>query len=267
VPLAGPDVAYQSSWVASFALNEASNVNLLSAHYYQNSNTTSTTVASLFTPIPQYTDYFKVINGATMNTGVPWRITECNSINNGGKYTVSDTFGSTLWGLDFMWQVAINNGQGVNFHGGDAGAYSPIVFYSQNTTVRPLYYAFLAFKYGTDNSIIVPTTINGTPKYKCSAYSCKKVGSVSPVITLINKEFTQTLTFKIQLTKNATTLHIARLSAPSISATSGVTFCRSSVNSSNGTFQVGATEDIAVGGLSTFYVTMPAASAAVVTVE
>ena len=266
--LGGPDVAYLSSWVASFATNQASNVKLLTAHYYQNgpASDASINVSSLFTPIPQYTNYFQVINNAALSSGVPWRITECNSINGGGKYGVSDVFGSTLWALDFMWQVAINNGQGVNFHGGDGGAYSPIVFYSKNTTVRPLYYSFLAFKYGTDNSIIVPTTFNATPKYKCSAYACKKLGATVPVITLINKEFTQNLTFKIQLTNKATTIHIARLSASSINATTGVTFCKSAVNS-NGTFQVGSTEDIAVGGLTSFYVTIPKASAAVVTVE
>jgi len=265
VPFAGPDIAYKSDWVTPFAADEGKNVVMLDGHYYQNgpASDPAINISSLFTPIPQYTDYFKVINNASLSSNIPWRITECNSINGGGKSGVSDTFASALWALDFMWMVAENGGQGVNFHGGSGGAYSPFATSGGVPYARPIYYAFLAFKYGSEGSTIVPVTV-GTTKYSYSAYACVKTGTTS--LTLINKNAAKGLIFKVQLTGKATALHIARMTAQSIGSTSGVKFCNSSVNG-NGTFQTGSTEDILVGGMDSSYVVVPAASAAIVLIQ
>ena len=264
-PLAGPDVAYLSSWVASFANNESKNIKLLSSHYYQNgpSGSPGINISWLFTPIPQYANYFTVINGASLSSGLPWRITECNSINNGGQAGVSDVFASALWGLDFMWNVAENGGSGVNFHGGTGGAYSPIVNSGGVAVPRPLYYAFLAFKYGAVGGTVLPAAV-GVSKYSVSAHACNLNGS--PAITLINKETSQSLTINVQMTNKYSTIHIARLSAPAISSTTGISFCNNIV-SPNGVFAVGSTEDHSIGSANTFSVTLPAASAAVITMQ
>ena len=265
-PIAGPDAAYRTSdWVIPFASTESANAKLLTIHYYQNgpSGAPGLTVNSLFTTIPQYNNYFVDMNNASTTAKLPWRITECNSINGGGQYGISDVFGSALWALDFMWMVAENGGQGVNFHGSNNGAYSPFVTLNGITTVRPIYYSFLAFKYGTEGNAILPATL-GSTTLNCSAYACEKTGLTS--ITLINKDAARGLNFKIQLSNKASTIHIARLTAPNIISTSGISFCSSSTNT-NGTFTLGKTEDISVGNKSSFTVNIPAASAAVVTVE
>jgi len=264
VPLAGPDVAYQSSWVASFASNAKTKVKLLDSHYYQNGPATDTslTVNSLFTPIPQYPNYFTTINKASVAAKLPWRISECNSINGGGKTGISNVFGAALWALDFMWDVAESNGGGVNFHGGTGGPYSPFVYSNGVTVPQPIYYAFLAFKYGANGATIVPASLS-TTKYKFSAYASEKSGTT--YVTLINKSQTQGLSINLQLSNTASTAQVARLSAPSITSTSGVTFCGSSV-AANGTFQLGTTENYTIGGLKTFMVTVPPASAAVVSI-
>lgn len=264
-PLAGPDVAYLSSWVASFASNEKKNINLLTSHYYQNgpSGAPGINISWLFTPIPQYTNYFNVINGASITSGLPWRITECNSINGGGQAGVSDVFASALWGLDFMWNVAENGGSGVNFHGGTGGAYSPIVNSGGVAIPKPLYYAFLAFKYGAIGGAVLPTAL-GVSKYGVSAHACNLNGS--PAITLINKETTQGITFNIQVSNKYSTIHVARLSAPSINSLTSISFCNNVV-SPNGAFVVGSTEDYNIGSTNTFSVTLPAASAAVITMQ
>ena len=264
-PFAGPDIAYRSDWVTPFAADEGINVVLLDGHYYQNgpASDPAINISSLFTPIPQYTDYFKVIGSASAASNIPWRITECNSINGGGKSGVSDTFASALWALDFMWMVAQNGGQGVNFHGGNGGAYSPFATSGGIPYARPIYYAFLAFKYGSEGFTVVPVTV-GSTKYSCSAYACIKTGVTS--LTLINKNAAKGLIFKVQLSGKAAVLHIARMSAPLISSTSGVKFCNSAVNA-NGTFQAGSTVDVSVIGLDNFSVVVPAASAAVVLIQ
>ena len=264
VPLAGPDVAYQSSWIAAFAPVEKANVKLLDGHYYQNgpASRTDLTVDSLFTPMPPYKNYFSVINNAAVSAKLPWRISECNSINGGGLTGVSDVFGAALWGLDFMWTLAENNCSGVNFHGGTGGPYSPFYVSGGVTLPRPLYYAFLAFKYGAYGDTILPAKLS-TTKYKFSAYASVKSGVT--YVTLINKDQKQQLSVNLQFSNTASSAQVARLKAPSIMSTSGVTFCGSSVNA-NGTFQLGSTENYTIGGLKTFTVSVPPASAAVVSI-
>ena len=264
VPLAGPDVAYQASWITTFAADEKARVKLLDGHYYQNGQDSATTlgVNSLFTPIPQYPNYFTTINKAAVAAKLPWRISECNSINGGGFTGVSNVFGAALWALDFMWNIAENNGTGVNFHGGTGGPYSPFVYSNGVTVPQPIYYAFLAFKYGANGATILPASLS-TTKYKFSAYAAVKSGIT--YATLINKSQTQGLSVKLELSNDASTAQVAWLSAPSITSTSGVTFCGSAV-AANGTFQLGNTSNYTIGGQKTFTLTVPPASAAVVSI-
>jgi len=263
-PFAGPDIAYQSSWVSSFASDENKNVILLDGHYYQSGPASDPTVTyhNLFSVIPAYPGYFTILNTAAQNVHLPYRISECNSINGGGKTGVSDVFASTLWALDFMWMVASNNGQGVNFHGGSGGAYSPFALNSGQVVARPEYYAMLAFKYAAAGAAIVPTNLSNQ-SYHCRAYACSKSGITA--ITIINEENQQNLNFKISLTNKFGVVHIARLTAPSITATSGISFSGSVVNA-DGTFQVGKTEDYS-NDTNEFSVSIPAASAAVIIVQ
>jgi len=262
---AGPDIAYQSAWVSSFAADESKNVVLLDGHYYQAGPASDPTVTyyNLFTTIPAYPNYFNVINTAALNAHMPYRISECNSINGGGKTGVSDVFASALWALDFMWMVAVNNGQGVNFHGGSGGAYSPFALLSSGQVVaRPEYYAMLAFKYAADGAAILPVAFVNQG-YKCTVYACSKPGTTA--ITIINEEDKQNLNFKMQFTNLATSIHIVRLTAPSITATAGISFSGNVVNP-DGIFQLGKTEDY-TNASNMFTVSIPAASAAVILVQ
>ena len=126
-----------------------------------------------------------------------------------------------------------------------------------------MYYAFLAFKYGAVGGTVLPAAV-GVSKYSVSAHACNLNGS--PAITLINKETIQSLTINVQVTNKYSTIHIARLSAPAINSTTGISFCNNIV-SPNGAFTVGSTEDHSIGSANTFSVTLPAASAAVITMQ
>lgn len=86
---------------------------------------------------------------------------ECNTVSQGGKIGVSNVFASALWALDYMWSVALSNGVGVNFHGGSISKYAPIVVDEKGIpTPRPIYYAMLAFKYGSEGGNIVPSVFH-----------------------------------------------------------------------------------------------------------
>ena len=76
-----------------------------------------------------------------------FRMAECGSFYNGGAPNVSDAYGAALWTLDFMFALATNGCQGVNFHGGgDGTGYTPIA--DNGTTVvqaRPEFYGLKMF--------------------------------------------------------------------------------------------------------------------------
>jgi hypothetical protein len=264
-PFAGPDVASSTSWITSFADNENTNVKLIDGHYYVTGPGTdpSITYQTILAPNTKLPTYLQVLNTSSLKYHLPYRVSECNSIYSGGKTGVSDVFASALWALDFMWTVAENNGQGINFHGGSSGAYSPVAIDNGILTARPMYYGMLAFKYGTAGGTIVPATISQT-QYNCSAYACTNAGTT--YLTLINKDSGLNFAFTVQLSNTASNVTIARLTAPAITSTTGVTFAGSTVSTTDGTFKATTTEQQTVNQKS-FVVNVPAGSAAIITIQ
>ncbi len=263
-PFAGPDVAYNSYWITAFAENENRNIKLLDGHYYTAGPATdpSITYHTILAPGAGLADYLQAINFEAAKYDLPYRITESNNVYGGGKKGVSDVFASALWALDVMWTMAENNGAGINFHGGYGLFYSPVLIQNGVLTASPEYYAMLAFKYGSTGGTVIPASTS-KPEV-CSAYACVKTDNTCS-ITLINKDDTNNYAFNVQLSKPASTVQIAWLTAPAITATTGVTFAGSTVNS-DGTFETKTIEQYLVNGKS-FVVDMPAGSAAVVTVR
>jgi len=263
-PFAGPDVAYNTDWITAFAGNESKNVKLLDGHYYltgpaTDPSITYQTILAYSTKLP---NYLLSLKNASAQYNLPYRITESNNIYGGGKKGVSDVFASALWALDFMWTVAENNGVGINFHGGDGLHYSPVLVQNGVLVASPEYYAMLAFKYGSTGGTIIPASISN-PDY-CSAYACAKADGTY-TFTLINKDEKNNYSFNIQLNKTASVIQVARLTAPSVTATTGTTFAGAMVNA-DGTFETKTTEQYSVSGKS-FIVNLLPGSAAVVTVQ
>jgi hypothetical protein len=265
VPFAGPDVAYNASWIISFAENESKNVTLLDGHYYttgpaSNQFITYHDILSFNFPL---NSYLQSIEAEASSNNLPYRITESNNVYGGGKAGVSDVFASALWALDVMWTVAQNHGSGINFHDGDSLHYSPIVNKNGVFSASPEYYAMLAFKFASENGTIIPATSSNFPGL-CSVYACSKPDN-SYTLTLINKDDKQDYVINVQLTKTASSVQIARLSAPSITSSAGITFAGAAINS-DGILSPQKFERHAVNGKS-FYIEVPAASAVVVTVK
>ncbi|HEY2581193.1 MAG TPA: glycosyl hydrolase family 79 C-terminal domain-containing protein [Mucilaginibacter sp.] len=267
VGFAGPDVTpFNNDWIKWFATNENKNIMLMDGHYYVTgpASDSSITCSSILTDNPKLTDYLSSLFSESSKYNLPFRISECNSVWGGGKAGVSDRFASSLWALNFMWTVAENKGQGINFHGGDSWFhYSPIGTDNGEFTARPEYYAMLAFKYGATGQTIIPATINKT-WFNLSAHACVNSNNTYS-ITIINKEVTKQFSVKILLNKTASTVQVARLTAPLINSATGVTFAGSSVNA-DGTFKTAVTEQYTPNQKS-FVVTIPAASAAVITIQ
>ena len=262
---AGPDVAYNTDWFTSFAENEHSNVNFLDGHRYTTGPASSPGID--YHNILDYDydldTYLNQLEAEAVKFNKPYRITECNSIWGGGKPGVSNVFAASLWALNFMWTVAMENSAGVNFHGGNGLCYSPVLMEPNNVyTVGPVYYAMLAFKYGSEGGVIIPTTVSNTSY--CSAYTCVKPDK-SYSITLINKDDVKNYSFTIRLNDMAGKIQIMRLMAPSVISAAGITFAGASVNA-NGTYTPKQIEQYTVND-NNFVINIPAGSAAIVTVK
>jgi hypothetical protein len=263
-PFAGPDVAYNSNWITQFAENENANVKLIDGHYYLAGPATDPTITwqTVLTFNAKLESYLQPIKAEAAKFNLPYRVTESNNIYGGGKAGVSDVFAASLWALDAMWTVAENNGAGINFHDGVGLVYSPIVIQNDVASAGPEYYAMLAFKYASTGGTVIPANVDD-PQF-CSAYACTRTDG-SYVFTLINKDNANPYIFKIQVGKPVSTMQISRLTAPSVTAKTGIMFAGATVNP-DGTFVPNANEQSTVNGKS-FEVTVPAGSAAVVTVK
>jgi len=148
-----------------------------------------------------------------------YRIDETNSFANGGAPGASDTFASTLWGLDYLHWWARAGAIGIDFHTGDhvSGAtttYPLFVTDGGGYAIRPLAYAVMAFELGSHGRTI-PVTVDTTD---LTAYA------------VVTDDGTIALTI-ISTADGPRTLHLAeldpvdahRVTAPAIDATS-VTF-------------------------------------------
>ncbi|HTD41747.1 MAG TPA: glycosyl hydrolase family 79 C-terminal domain-containing protein [Mucilaginibacter sp.] len=262
-PFAGPDVAYNPIWVNQFIPAEYQHIVLADAHYYRTGPSTDPTITyqTILTPDTRLPGYLETIENASAIASLPYRVSECNSVFDGGKKGVSNVFASALWALNFMWIAAEYNSHGINFHGGNGGFYSPVDDGYGTTTAMPEYYAMLAFKYGGVGGAILPATLS-TTAYNCSAYACTKAGFT--YLSLINMESTDIL-FTIQPGKTVAAIQIARLTAPAIYATTGVTFAGASVLA-DGTYTAGPTENHTINNNS-FVVKVPAGTAMVVAMQ
>jgi len=263
---AGPGTAYNTDWITAFAQNESNdNIKLLDAHYYATGPASDPTISyhTILNGNWKLNNILNVISSESGKHHLPYRITESNSVYGGGKAGTSDVFASALWALELMWTIAERNGQGINFHGGNGLIYSPVTMENSVITARPLYYAMLAFQRGNTAGSLVPVT-SDHPGSNYSVHACVNADH-SYAVTLINTNESQNFSFTINLNKLVQNIKIERLSAPAITATTGVTFAGSTVNA-DGTFKPAAGTQYEVNAKS-FVINVPAGSAAVVTVQ
>ena len=168
--------------------------------------------------------------------GIPYRVTECNSYYSGGAPGISDAYASSLWAIDFLFDLAAGGAAGANFQGGDhSQGYTPI---ADDTGVvigpRPVYYGMLMFTLAGQGMLCQTTVAAGS--LNVTAYAVKS-GSGGWNVVIVNKDQTANLQVTVSLPQkvsSATLLTMTQLNegatAPSLAATSGVSIQGSVVN-------------------------------------
>ena len=152
--LAGPELSAPTApWLSSLLQHEPGQVGLATEHYYAY----NACVAVGSSSYPELHKYFRPTNiaqaTATMqpaiqaahNAGIPYRLTELGSSTCLGLPLVTDTFATSLWGLDQLFQFVAAGVNGVNFHLRAAQPNSAIQANSAGLSAEPLLYGIAAF--------------------------------------------------------------------------------------------------------------------------
>ena len=199
---------------------------------------------------------------AAKAAGMRYRLAECNSVSNGGRTGVSDTFVSALWATDFLFAIAEHGADGINLHCNlKPGSYSPVSWSKTESryVVHPLYYAMLAFKEAGHGKIL-PISVKSSANLTAHA----TLGADGKVrIFLTNKDLTKAVI--AHLATGRTKGSVVRLLAPAADAKSGITFAGSATGA-DGKWAAKASEPITASGAD-LTIALPAGSAAVVTLD
>lgn len=226
--LTGPGSAGNlDSWTIPFASSEATQIELLTQHYYRDAGTKPTSTMSLL--LRDHKHLPRVL--AQLQTAVAsnpihggYRLVEANSFSLGGAPNVSDAYGSALWAIDFFLTNAQYGSSGANLHGGASGSYippyTPIADDGFSVIdVRPLYYGMLFVAQippGPMYSVNVATAIN------LSAYAIAGHGGVTSIV-IVNKDPDCTAAVSIDLGTSGSRATSLLLTGSGLSALRGTT--------------------------------------------
>ena len=235
-PFAGPAVAGETAWIAPFAETARGSLVLLTRHYYSDgpARAPHINLPRLLSSAHQLDPILSDLQKIALTYHLPYRIAETNSIFAEGHPGVSDTFGASLWGLELMFQVAQAGGSGINFHAGDAKAYTPIGPGTDGRHVaRPLFYGMLMFKEACGEAAeLVPTQYDASG-INLAAYAVRsRDGSLR--VCLINKDLSRPAQVRIDVGRRFANASILRLAASSVDATTGVTLGGTTVDDFGG---------------------------------
>ncbi|MFP5210138.1 MAG: hypothetical protein ACLGRW_12695 [Acidobacteriota bacterium] len=217
-----------------FARDESGVASLLTQHYYVGSG--GTMQVMLQHPNPTLDNLVtNIVGAANGNQMLGARITECGSFSSGGLLGVSNALGAALWSLDFMFTMAEDGGQGVNFHGGDKSPYSPINNNGATiTAVGPEFYAMKMFSLIPQGGRVVPGAVTLDTSANFTAYGVRGVnGAISALLN--NKEVNDTVSASVNLGPDVSRVELISLTAPNLFDSTGLMLGGATINT-NGTW-------------------------------
>jgi len=261
----GPDVIGNWEWITNFVNTESQDMQLLTHHYYRGgARNPASTMERLLQHDTAWDRRLRDLRQLCRDHGLAYRICEVNSFSGGGKPGVSDTFGSALWCLDFMFCLATFGCEGVNMETdvnqlGFISHYSPIVHEETGRcSVRPEYYGMLAFAFAGQGEM-VGLTLDNT-KTNLSVYATKG-GDGTLFVTALNKDMVDPVVLEVHAPEVYGRAEAFRLAAPSITSKDGATFAATAV-SADGTWTPGVPENCALKR-GIVRLALPCASAAI----
>jgi hypothetical protein len=229
---AGPDVAAETEWIAPFADIAATDLVMLTRHYYADgpASNPAVTLGKLMRSAGQIAPVLTEMAAIGTAHALPWRIAETNSVFAGGRPGVSNTLGAALWSAELMFQIAAAGGAGVNFHAGEDKIYTPISHgRGSGLTARPLYYGMLMFAQASGDLVPAKLDSGGAA---VAAYAVRAVDGALRLV-VINKD-ARAASVRIEPGRRFAKGEVSRLTAPTLDATVGVQFGGAAVDDYGG---------------------------------
>ncbi len=227
---AGPDVAAETGWVATFAQSKPENLVLLTRHYYAAGPATdpAVTLPKLLGSAERIEPVLRELETVGRGYRLPYRIAETNSVYAGGRSGVSDTMGAALWGTELMFQIAAGGGSGINFHAGPDKVYTPIRGGPPHGA-QPLYYGMLLFAQAA-HGVLVPSALR-SPRELAGFAARGDDGTLR--ICLINKG-AEDARVRVDPGRPFAAAAAIRLAAPGIDASTGLALGGAAVDQAGG---------------------------------
>jgi hypothetical protein len=268
-PFSGPDSVGNWLYITNFVATESGDMKLLTTHYYRGgAGSTNATLKRLLQRDTNWDKKLEKLRQLCRGKNLAYRINEVNSFSGGGKAGVSDTFGSALWCLDYLFILASHECEGVNIETdinqlGFISHYSPIVHDDTGQCrVRPEYYGMLAFATAGQGDVVKLTLDKGD--INLTAYATKNPRGIL-WLTVVNKDFSRNAAVRVVLPAGFSTAEVFRLRAPSMESTDQVTFAGTQV-SPDGRWAPGPPEKLTIDG-DAARVVVPHASAALLCIR
>jgi hypothetical protein len=269
VPLLGPAVANPSrsiSWTTRLVTRARSLLGTVTAHRYPYSaclgprSTASPTIARLLSEhaTAGNAQQVRAAAAAAHRAGLPFRMTELNSVTCGGREGVSDTFAAALWAPDALFELLRNGVDGVNIHVRADTVNAAMVPAANGIRVRPLLYGLILFARALGTAPqLAALRLQQEASLHLKAWAVRASDSLH--VLLINKGArAASVLVRVPGTAAAS---VQRLTAPSPSAKTGETLDGQTLSSA-GTWRGHARHELLAPGPSGYVVRLPATSAA-----
>lgn len=274
VPLLGPAVANPNrsiSWIAQLVAHARPLLGAVSAHRYPYSaclgprSAASPTLARLLSEHASAgnAQQVRAAAAAAHRAGLPFRMTELNSVTCGGRAGVSDTFGTALWAPDALFELLRNGVDGVNIHVRADTVNAAMVPSPQGIRVRPLLYGLILFArtLGADPQLAA-LQLRQASSLHVKAWAVRASGALH--VLLINKG-ARAANVQVRIPGTAPA-SVQRLTAPSQASKLGETLNGQTLSAA-GTWRGSATHEVSIPGPGGYAVRLPAASAALLLVR
>jgi len=232
VPLLGPAVASPvrgSRWISALLASLHSGLRAVTAHQYPYSacarpaSSRYPTIARLLAE-PATAGMAKALEPGVrlaVHTGLPFRLTELNSVTCGGRPGVSDTFATALWAPDALFELLRAGVNAVNVHVRPGTSNAAFSLSRHGLSANPLLYGLLLFArtVGHDSEL-VPLHVAAGHGLALKAWAVRLRSGALHVV-LINKGG-RTATVVLRLSGLGPG-SVYRMRAPSVSSRWGVT--------------------------------------------
>ncbi len=232
VPLFGPAAANPSrhlSWISMLVARARGDLDVVSGHRYPYSACLGPASGSYPTIARVLSEHASAGVARSLQAavrvahraGLPFRLTELNSVTCGGLRGVSNAFATALWAPDALFELMRSGIDGVNLHVRTDAINAAFAFSRHGLVPRPLLYGLIMFRRALGaGADLVPVRLSGPRAPHLKVWAVRVAGGRLHVLVIDKGRRPATVELRIPVAGPAS---VQRLRAPSASATSGIT--------------------------------------------